>query len=74
MENYYTLFLEDENTVIKEYWPVLNEISYYIAVVGFDGEVHRLAVDPLEVRPFSESAFGSKNPGDGGLGLSWVDH
>ena len=73
VENYYTLFLVGENSGIVENWPVLNEISYYIAVVGFDGEVHRLAVDPLEVRPFSESAFGSENPGDDGLGLSWVD-
>jgi len=73
VENYYTLFLVDTKSGIAENWPVSNEISYYIAIVGFDGEVHRLAVDPLEVRPFSESAFGSENPGDDGLGLSWID-
>jgi hypothetical protein len=50
-----------------------NENSYWIAIVGFDGEVHRLAVDPLEVQPWSESAFGSDNNGLDDSGESWIN-
>ena len=41
--------------------------------MGFDGEVHRLAVDPLEVRPWSKASFGSSEEGEGGAGESWYD-
>ena len=50
-----------------------NENSYWIAIVGFDGEVHRLAVDPLEIQPWSESAFGSDSDGLGDSGVSWIN-
>jgi hypothetical protein len=54
-------------------YPVNNEKSYWIAIVGFDGEVHRLAVDPLEIQPWSESAFGSDSDGLGNSGVSWIN-
>ena len=54
-------------------YPVNNENSYWIAIVGFDGEVHRLAVDPLEIQPWSESAFGSDSDGLGDSGGSWIN-
>ena len=50
-----------------------NENTYWIAIVGFDGEVHRLAVNPLEVQPWSESAFGSDNSGVDNSGVSWIN-
>jgi hypothetical protein len=50
-----------------------NENSYWIAIVGFDGEVHRLAVDPLEIQPWSESAFGSDSDGLDDSGASWIN-
>ncbi len=50
-----------------------NEISYWIAIVGFDGEVHRLAVNPLEIQPWSESAFGTDSGGLDDSGMSWIN-
>jgi hypothetical protein len=52
---------------------VNNAATYWLAIVGFDGEVHRLAVDPLEVRPWSEASFGSSEGGEGEAGDSWYD-
>ena len=31
--------------------------------MAFDGEVNRLAVDPLQILPWSESSFGSSEDG-----------
>ena len=53
--------------------PLNNAQSYWAVVVGFDGEVHRLAVDPLEILPWSESSFGSIGGDDSESGASWVD-
>ena len=50
-----------------------NAASHWLAVVAFDGDVHRLAVDPLEIRPWSESSFGSSEGGEGGASDSWYD-
>jgi hypothetical protein len=50
-----------------------NAATHWLAVVAYDGEVHRLAVDPLEVRPWSESSFGSSEGSEGGAGDSWYD-
>jgi hypothetical protein len=51
--------IEDPTTVMIlrdiEGEAVNNAATYWLAIVGFDGEVHRLAVDPLEVRPWSEA-------------------
>ena len=54
-------------------YPLNNEASYWIAIVGFDGEVHRLAVDPLEIQPWSESAFGTDSGGLDDSGVSWIN-
>ena len=54
-------------------YPLNNENSFWIAIVGFDGVVHRLAVDPLEIQPWSESAFGSDSDGLGDSGVSWIN-
>jgi len=53
--------------------PLNNEQSYWAVVVGYDGEVHRLAVDPLEILPWSESSFGSIGGDDSESGASWID-
>ena len=53
--------------------PLDNKQSYWVVVVGFDGEVHRLAVDPLEILPWSESSFGSVGGDESESGASWVD-
>ena len=47
--------------------------THWLAVVAYDGEVHRFAVDPLEVRPWSESSFGSSEGGEGEASRSWYD-
>ena len=47
--------------------------THWLAIVAHDGEVHRFAVDPLEVRPWSESSFGSSEGGEGEAGRSWYD-
>ena len=69
--------IEDPNTMM-----ILHEVdgeridnaaTHWLAIVGFDGEVHRLAVDPLEVRPWSEASFGSSEGGEGEAGESWYE-
>ena len=50
-----------------------NTLSYWVVVVAFDGEVNRLAVDPLQILPWSESSFGSSEDGGGEEGASWID-
>ena len=54
-------------------YALINENTYWVAIVGFDGSVHRLAVNPLEVQPWSESAFGSDSPGADNSGISWIN-
>ena len=49
-----------------------NENTYWVVIVGFDGSVHRLAVNPLEIQPWSESAFGRDNTG-ADSGVSWIN-
>ena len=53
--------------------PIDNAATHWLAIVGFDGEVHRLSVDPLEIRPWSETSFGSSEDGEGESGKSWYD-
>ena len=53
--------------------PLDNAATHWLAIVGFDGEVHRLSVDPLEIRPWSETSFGSSEDGEGESGKSWYD-
>ena len=53
--------------------PLDNTLSYWVVVVAFDGEVNRLAVDPLQILPWSESSFGSSEDGGGEEGASWIE-
>ncbi len=50
-----------------------NTVSHWTVVVAFDGEVNRLAVDPLEILPWSESSFGSTDGEEGEEGASWIE-
>ena len=53
--------------------PVSPSSPYWLAVVAFDGVVHRLAVDPIRVYPLTEFSPGGmvtdRSPGDS----SWFD-
>ena len=53
--------------------PVNPSTAYWIAVVAFDGEVHRLAVDSIRVYPLSEMSPGGNGDGSGSGGESWFD-
>ena len=53
--------------------PVNPSTAYWIAVVAFDGEVHRLAVDSIRVYPLSEVSPGGNGDGPGSGGESWFD-
>ena len=53
--------------------PVSPSTAYWIAVVAFDGEVHRLAVDSIRVYPLSEMSPGGNGDGSGLGGESWFD-
>ena len=53
--------------------PVSPSTVYWIAVVAFDGEVHRLAVDSVRVYPLSEMGPGGNGDGSGAGGESWFD-
>ena len=53
--------------------PVNPSTAYWIAVVAFDGEVHRLAVDSIRVYPLSEVSPGGNGDGSGLGGESWFD-
>ena len=53
--------------------PVSSSTAYWIAVVAFDGEVHRLAVDSIRVYPLSEISPGGNRDGSGSGGDSWFD-
>ena len=53
--------------------PVNPSTAYWIAVVAFDGEVHRLAVDSIRVYPLSEVSPGGNGDGSGSGGESWFD-
>ena len=53
--------------------PVSPSTTYWIAVVAFDGDVHRLAVDSIRVYPLSEVSPGGNGDGSGSGGESWFD-
>ena len=44
--------------------PLDNTLSYWVVVVAFDGEVNRLAVDPLQIMPGTERSFGASGEGN----------
>ena len=53
--------------------PVSSSTTYWLSVVAFDGEVHRLAIDSIRVYPLSEFTPGGSPDGPGGDGESWFD-
>ena len=53
--------------------PVSPTTPYWVAVVAHDGELHRLAVDSLRVKPLSEFSIGGGSPGDRAGDESWFD-
>jgi hypothetical protein len=53
--------------------PVSSSTPYWLTIVAFDGDVHRLSVDSIRVYPLSEMTPGG-SPGDPGAGdVSWFD-
>jgi hypothetical protein len=73
-----TLFKEgmrDTILIINEFddAALAREETYWIEIVTFNGDVHTFHADPVEVPPWSESSFGTKQPGDDPAGDSWVD-
>ena len=53
--------------------PVSSSTTYWLSVVAFDGEVHRLAIDSIRVYPLSDLTPGGSPDGPGGDGGSWFD-
>ena len=53
--------------------PVSSSTTYWLSVVAFDGEVHRLDTDSIRVYPLSEFTLGGSPDGPGGDGDSWFD-
>jgi hypothetical protein len=53
--------------------PVSSSTTYWLSVVAFDGDVHRLAIDSIRVYPLSEFTPGGSPDGPGGDGESWFD-
>ena len=53
--------------------PVNSDTPYWLAVVAFDGDVHRLSVDSIRVYPLSEMSPGGSPGGPGAGGDSWFD-
>ena len=53
--------------------PVSSSTPYWLSVVAFDGEVHRLSVDSIRVYPLSELTPGGSSDGPGSGGESWFD-
>ena len=53
--------------------PVSSSTPYWLSVVAFDGEVHRLSVDSIRVYPLSELTPDGSPGGPGADGDSWFD-
>ncbi len=53
--------------------PVDPSNPYWLSVVAFDGEVHRLAVDSIRVHPLTEFSPGGGGSGDSSETSSWFD-
>ena len=47
--------------------------TYWIAVVASDGELQRLGVNPLEVKPWTDYTPGGGGLLDDGSGISWME-
>ncbi len=53
--------------------PVSSSTPYWLTVVAFDGDVHRLSVDSIRVYPLSEMTPGGSPDGPGAGDESWFD-
>ena len=53
--------------------PVISSTPYWLTVVAFDGEVHRLSVDSIRVYPLTDLTPGGSSGGSGADGESWFD-
>ena len=53
--------------------PVSSSTPYWLTVVAFDGDVHRLSVDSIRVHPLSEMTPGGSPDGPGAGDESWFD-
>ena len=53
--------------------PVISSTPYWLTVVAFDGEVHRLSVDSIRVYPLTDLTPGGSSGGPGADGESWFD-
>ena len=49
------------------------QTNYWISVVAFDGEVHRLSVDSIRVYPLTDLTPGGNPQGQSPAGDSWYD-
>ena len=53
--------------------PLSPSVPYWLTVVAFDGDAHRLSVDSIRVYPLSEMIPGGSSDGPGSGGDSWFD-
>jgi hypothetical protein len=53
--------------------PVSSSTPYWLTVVAFDGEVHRLSVDSVRIYPLSGMTPGGSSSGPAAGGASWFD-
>jgi len=53
--------------------PVSSSTPYWLTIVAFDGDVHRLSVDSIRVYPLSEMTPGGSPDGSGAGDVSWFD-
>ena len=53
--------------------PISSNAPYWLTVVAFDGDAHRLSIDSIRVFPLSEMTPGGSSDGPGGGGESWFD-
>lgn len=53
--------------------PIISDVPYWLTVVAFDGNVHRLSIDSIRVYPLSDMTPGGNSNGPGGVEETWFD-
>ena len=53
--------------------PISPSSTYWIAVVASDGEVHRLGVEPIQIKPLAEYSLEGDGLNPDSVGVSWFD-
>jgi hypothetical protein len=53
--------------------PISPSSTYWIAVVASDGEVHRLGVQPIQIKPLIEFSLEGGGPDRNSVDASWFD-